>query len=116
MGKSMTWQQCEEEYGIDFEEIYQRRLGGAGWRELEKIANMNKSTVMVKLKEYCADKGRDYKDLSKVNSNKIIEKPEMVDQGKAMALWRAGWSIKNIAIDCRCTEECVLQIVRQKGE
>lgn len=115
MNHGMTWQQYEEEYGYDFEQLYQRRLTGEGWRNLAS-EHMNKGTVMSKLREYCMDKGRDFRELEKVNSNRIIEDPGMVDKGKIKALARARWTISNIAVDCHCTEECVIAVLQEKGK
>lgn len=109
MNVGMTWQQYAEEYEIDFEQLYQRRLEGAGWRELGAIAGINKTTVMRKLEEYCEDKGLDFTELKKVNQNTIIEDSAKVDKGKIKALARAGWTVNAIAIDCHCSEQCVVE-------
>ena len=112
MNVGMTWQQYEEEYEIDFAMLYQVRLTGAGWRELENIAGINKSTVQKKLREFCRETGRDYKELEKVNQNTIINDPALVDRGKVWALARAGWKIYDIAIDCHCSEQCVRETLK----
>lgn len=39
---------------------------------------------------------------------------KILDEGKILALYKAGWTIKNIAGDCHCEEEDVKRVLRKR--
>lgn len=38
---------------------------------------------------------------------------EIEDLGMLKALWRAGWSLKMIAVEFRCTEERIAEVMKE---
>lgn len=106
----ITWQEAEGEYGIDLEDIYYRRLAGEPW----KLLSTRFTEIMTKrlTVDWCIDHGHDPEMLQRENLvNGLIVDARMVDRGRVVALARAGWKIRDIAEDCRCTEECVRELL-----
>ena len=110
--KKIHYKQFAEVNGVDFFEIYNRRLRGESWKKLAD-GKCNQGTMMSLTQEWCKDNGMDFEILK--NGNGILSDPNMVDKGRVMALRKARWSIENIAVDCHCTTECVEQILYGDG-
>ena len=113
--KKITWQQYAELNDFDFEETYHKRLSGLSWEKAIGKRNIMES-VRSLLKDWCADNGKDYNLLLKVSNSKFVEIDDVniVDKGKVIALANAGWPIKEIAIDCYCTERCVKEVLEAR--
>lgn len=114
--KKLTWRILEEERGFDFEQCYNQKAAGANWATLTNN-NVDAATLRKCMKEYCEEKHLDYNILftRNVAYGEPERNPDFIDQGKAMALWRAGWRLYDIAIDCNCTEECAAEAIRRNG-
>lgn len=114
-GKKVTWQQYVEETNLDFELVYQKRLCGLTW---EKILPKECSLYMVRklIIDWCLDNNKDYEMIIKTNNIKryLIDDIRIVDRGKVIALAKAGWPIKEIAIDCNCTERCAEEVINSR--
>lgn len=107
--KVFTWQNYAQDYDFDFADGYYRKIHGESWASLAD-GNVNKSTMIVLMEDYCRDCGKDFNVLKKSRVG-VESDIKFVDQGRAKALYKAHWSIKDIAIDCHCTEECVKEII-----
>ena len=104
----ITWQNS----GVDCERIYNDRLRGMTWEDLATICPVSVATLPRIISEWALDNGRDALP-PKMPKNGIICEVECVDRGRVQALWNARWNIRDIAIDCRCTENCVKEVINE---
>lgn len=106
--KKITYAELEAD-GFSVENAYYERLRGESWQNICQ-GIMAIGTLQSVLMDWCKDNGKDYEVL-KGKFNPITNDIHLVDCGKVKALRKARWSIKEIAVDCHCTEDCVERIL-----
>lgn len=111
MKKKILYTEFAESNGISFEDIYQRRLNGESWQSLAN-GKVFHGTLRNMTQEWCRDNHRNFDVLLKNGAGTITD-VDCVDDGRVKALRKAHWSIKDIAEDCHCTEECVREILHE---
>lgn len=108
--KKIDYRRYAEEYGLSFDEMYHQKLGGVSWESL--AVGVNKGTLQTMMRDFCRDNGYDY-EILKIRGAGIVSDAKAVDRGKIRALRKAGWRLKEIAVDCHCTEECVKVVLNE---
>lgn len=106
--KKIEYKTYAKEHGIDFKDIYNRKVRGESWTSLADGVSLG--TMQSMMEDFCKDNGYNYEAL-KIRGAGIICDVGLVDEGRVKALRKAHWSIKDIAVDCHCTTECVEQIL-----
>lgn len=109
MKAKIHYKEFSDMYDFDFEVAYIDKLRGFSWNRLAH-GRVSETTMKVMMEEWCRDNHKDFEILKK-NGAGIISDPTLADKGKILALRKARWSIKEIAVDCHCTEECVKEIL-----
>jgi hypothetical protein len=58
---------------------------------------------------------RGYNERTLAEVEELYSTRVITDTGKVRALWKAGWSIKKIAEEFRCTEGRIVQVMQERG-
>ena len=113
---AMTYAEIEEATLCTMEELYNRRqYGHVSWENIAGSAMMG-STLSAAVKKWAKENGLPMDDI-KVKKGALvppIDDVRGVDAGRVKALRKGGWDVRNIAIDCGCTERAVREILEGK--